>query len=570
MSGASIQATGRVGQFPSLDDINIDLTLNAKDVSRLLPASDSSELTAHPFAASASVSMVGNELKFERLDASFGSATLEGNVGFVLDPMLDSGQFDLIIESPNLGSFFPPIELDVVPEVVNLKYRGSGSWSGNFWNIEEFRLELDEGYFEFHGTIDGPPTVEQTDLSIDLQLQHISNLSMIAGRELPDEVLRLKGHLLGSREEMSMQDFELTLGDSDLQGQFSVRFDDVPVVDVDLTSTLLNLAAYLPVSDDEVEQTSEPVPAIASDRLIPDTPLPLELLRTIDAALKIGVGELRLGRTEVSDIIINTSLASGALRIKELSFTTLGGGSLSLSASLLPNAMNAADLSIAASGAGFVLDMLAETDQDKENLPRIDLETELTANGATVREISGSLDGFFHAVGHEGPVPADAMSFFAGDLFAELLSSLNPFAASDSYTRVECSVLAMNFDDGKASGEPSFVFQTNKLRIFANSKVDLKTEALDVNFRIVPRKGLGVSLSGLVNPYIRLTGTLVRPALILDPERLLVEGGVAVATAGLSILAKGLKDRYLSDKDPCGTAIETARATQSKKSKRGQ
>jgi len=29
-----------------------------------------------------------------------------------------------------------------------------------------------------------------------------------------------------------------------------------------------------------------------------------------------------------------------------------------------------------------------------------------------------------------------------------------------------------------------------------------------------------------------------------------------VATAGLSLLAKGLKDRYLSEKDPCGKAVE--------------
>jgi hypothetical protein len=43
--------------------------------------------------------------------------------------------------------------------------------------------------------------------------------------------------------------------------------------------------------------------------------------------------------------------------------------------------------------------------------------------------------------------------------------------------------------------------------------------------------------------------------LELDPESILIEGGVAVATAGLSILAKGFKDRFLSEKDPCGKAV---------------
>jgi hypothetical protein len=75
---------------------------------------------------------------------------------------------------------------------------------------------------------------------------------------------------------------------------------------------------------------------------------------------------------------------------------------------------------------------------------------------------------------------------------------------------------------------------------------------------MLPRKGLGISLSNLVNPYIKVTGTLAKPSLVLDPESVLIEGGVAVATAGISILAKSFKDRFLSDKDPCGTALKNA------------
>jgi hypothetical protein len=104
-------------------------------------------------------------------------------------------------------------------------------------------------------------------------------------------------------------------------------------------------------------------------------------------------------------------------------------------------------------------------------------------------------------------------------------------------------------------GQPALVQQTDKLRIFANVNVDLKTEKLDASFKMTPRKGLGISLSGLVNPYIKLTGTLGKPALVLDPEGVFIEGGVAVATAGLSILAKSFKDRFLSEKDPCGKAL---------------
>jgi hypothetical protein len=45
---------------------------------------------------------------------------------------------------------------------------------------------------------------------------------------------------------------------------------------------------------------------------------------------------------------------------------------------------------------------------------------------------------------------------------------------------------------------------------------------------------------------------------VLDPKGALIQGGAAVATAGLSILAKSIKDRFLSPKDQCGKAVEEA------------
>jgi hypothetical protein len=74
----------------------------------------------------------------------------------------------------------------------------------------------------------------------------------------------------------------------------------------------------------------------------------------------------------------------------------------------------------------------------------------------------------------------------------------------------------------------------------------------------VPQKGLGLSVTSLVNPFVKLSGTFAKPALTIDPEGALVEGGAAVATAGLSILAKRFKQRFLDDKDACGKALKDA------------
>jgi hypothetical protein len=96
---------------------------------------------------------------------------------------------------------------------------------------------------------------------------------------------------------------------------------------------------------------------------------------------------------------------------------------------------------------------------------------------------------------------------------------------------------------------------TEQLTIVSEGTIDLNTEKLDVSFNTKQRKGLGISATDLVNPFIKVGGTLVSPTIILDAKSTVVKGGIAVATMGISILANSLAERYLSSKDPCGDAI---------------
>ena len=64
----------------------------------------------------------------------------------------------------------------------------------------------------------------------------------------------------------------------------------------------------------------------------------------------------------------------------------------------------------------------------------------------------------------------------------------------------------------------------------------------------------GHILTKFGNPLIKVGGRMVAPAIELDPKGTVVSGGLAVATAGLSLVAKSMSDRFLSSKDPCGDA----------------
>ncbi len=119
-------------------------------------------------------------------------------------------------------------------------------------------------------------------------------------------------------------------------------------------------------------------------------------------------------------------------------------------------------------------------------------------------------------------------------------------------------MILLRLKDGIVDGQPAAILQTDRLRIFANANVDLKSEKLNATIRTVPTKGLGLSFSDLINPYTMIGGTLASPSLTLDPEGALIEGGAAVATGGISILAMRFKDRFLSAKDACGKAVADA------------
>jgi hypothetical protein len=63
----------------------------------------------------------------------------------------------------------------------------------------------------------------------------------------------------------------------------------------------------------------------------------------------------------------------------------------------------------------------------------------------------------------------------------------------------------------------------------------------------------------VLNPYVKIVGTLAEPKLTIDEKGMLVSGGAAVATGGLSVLARATWDRLPRGDDPCGAAVKEGR-----------
>lgn len=279
----------------------------------------------------------------------------------------------------------------------------------------------------------------------------------------------------------------------------------------------------------------------------------------LDVDAELRVDKFDLGNTQLEGIDIAVQLEKGVLDLSRFKLTGKGGGQFSGRA-LLDARHDVPMLDLEFIAIGLRAGIGSGVGQDISTWPAGDFDIKLRGSGRTNREMASSLNGTVRVSYGSGLMAIAGLEFLMSDFLTELLTTLNPFSTTSEHTELECLVAAAEVTDGQVAVQP-VVFRTRQITIFSEGEIDLRTEKIDLSFNSVPRKGLGLSASTLINPFIKVGGRLKSPVVELDPANTVVRGGIAVATAGLSILAKSMGDRFLSSKDPCGDALRTIEAS---------
>ena len=191
--------------------------------------------------------------------------------------------------------------------------------------------------------------------------------------------------------------------------------------------------------------------------------------------------------------------------------------------------------------------------EDLQQWPPIDIRLDLSGEGRSPRELAASLDGYAALDVGTGLLDPSILDLLVFDVMVQLLEMLNPFRKDEKFTEMECAVIVARVEDGRVVLEPLAV-QTNKMTVVGQGKINLHNEKLDLDWTSKPRKGIGASASVITNPYIKVGGTLADPNLEMKPLQAATATGAAVATAGLSLVAKGLWDRITAEKKVCKRA----------------
>lgn len=559
LADTTANVQGEISGLSDLDGSALQLEVAGSNLSQLLPPGEGLENLRKPFTLSAGIKMAQQSLRIESARFTIDQTSLTANADFKLDPLLESGQISLQGKSPDLLPFFPEVAELTSRNKAPLDLLVEGHWANKLLTVEQLLVKLAAGTLQVKGKINGPPDFDQTDLRLTGEFKSLAPLSKAAGRQLPDIPGNLTFHLVGKGDVMEFKTFEGRVGDSDFNGDFTLRSGEIPDVSLTLNSRRLDLRPFLPPP--VVARTDEPVetapPKDKNRRVIPDTPIPMDELTKLRVRLNVHVDEINLREENLRNAVIVASIQEGAFVVDEAGFKGGRNGVFSASLSLRPG-IAGPELGARINGSNLTVGLPASSTEELEALPHYELNLGLTGRGRTIREIAGGTNGYLRVVVGEGRLRASASRLLTNDFIYQLVNVVNPFAVKDPNTELNCAVVLAAIEGGQLEGKPILVLQSGRVNIFADLDIDLQTEKLVTKFNTVPQKGLGVSLSDLVSPYVAVTGTLANPQISLDAESTVVEGGVAAVTLGLSILAKGVKDRFFSSKTPCVDELKLA------------
>jgi len=550
--------SGRLGALADFDGTDIDVRIEADSLAGLAPETGNFSLADVPFSVTTNIRIADEVLNVRELAVQAGDGQLKGAASIGMAPLLASGSADINAFGPNISEWLPSSS-DYLPADAPFDLDVGVRWQDTLVTVDRLNLQLAKGRVTIDGKADLFKDLARTDLTLDAQVASLSNLGQIAGRPLPDEPLTLSAQLVGSAQAIRLQDLRLTTGKSDLSG--SAAYDiqgDTPRVDLKLTSGYMNLSPFIAKEDDTARDdgAAESAPQADDSRLIPDTPIPMDLLNQLDSRVDISFAELVLGENTFKDILVDGSLQDGALRIDKFEVAGHRGGVLGGQLELLPAPQGAA-ISASIDGTNLTVGLTPSSPDAVDKLPSYDVQVKLAGRGATIREVAATLDGTVRLIGGSGQIKG-IPGWFMGDIAEEVADKVNPFTKKEGYTTIQCSTILLRSVDGKIDGVPAVVLQTDKLNIISVAYADLDTEKIDVKFETNARKGIGIGMADFVTPYTKITGTMANPKLAFDSEEAAKRGAQTAATLGTSWVAKKVKNRFFSAKDPCGAEVAKA------------
>ncbi|MGW8368112.1 MAG: AsmA family protein [Gammaproteobacteria bacterium] len=488
------------------------------------------------------------------LDGSTGDEDAEveatfGDVRFSSSTKYARNSIDIDVSLGSLDNVGKLIEIENLP-AEDLTLAGNISVRGETVVLSDIVAGLGDARLTINGELDG------ADSTGKLKLEAEGSSLALLSPDLPPIPFSGTADVALAEESVDLDPFDLHFGDSDLSGRLHLEDGDSSVFSLEARSSLIDLSPFESGEEgDEADADSPPADEPTDRYVFRDDPLALEALQGLSAQTDIGIERFKTSTTELRSVELTAKIADGNLEFAN-SFLGQYGGQFENRLDIRTSD-GEADMKIITKARDLKLGLLSGPDIPQDLIPASAVDVDISATGASPRALASSANGKVVVTQGPGRVKNDLIESFSGDVIAQLFSALNPFAEEDEFSNWECSVFRIDFESGLGD-ITGFLLQSEKLMVVGGGKIDLNSEELNIEFNTKPRQGVGVSADMFVTPFVKLSGTLANPTVGLNKKGVLLSGGAAVLTGGMSFLYQGLVDRATAEGGQCEQAFEAA------------
>ncbi len=480
--------------------------------------------------------------------------------------------FDIHAEGNSVADLAGLAGAESVPELGPFKAAGKITGRKDTLSVDEFDFQsgVEElAALSVSGSIKEP--LSQRGVQIDFKVygKDLARLGVILGKPITIQgPFQASGRLSDSGDRVyQVSGFKVVAGDNDLEGSAEVNLSGAkPGITASLSSNNLDLRPFLP-PDPEVKGTAaESARPVRKDKVFPSDPLSLDALKPINANIQVQARQLFTPRLAIKDLNIGVKIQDEALTLDPFK-AGVGGGTLDGRILLWPKG-KAVGVETVLKVTKLDADLVARELDFKESFGgKLDLNLNLKGIGSSVAQIMAGLNGKTLLVLSNARIHNRYLDLLGADLSRSALRLLNPFSQDAKLVEINCFVSGFKISNGMAEST-ALVLDTNHVSVVGQGKINLKTEGLDISFRPSPKEGTGVtgigktgvSLSELAKP-LKLSGTLAKPTLTIDPTQTALTIGKVVGEAvllGPAGIAAFLAGGSPTEENACLAAIDAS------------
>ena len=488
----------------------------------------------------------------------YGSMIAEGHL--LLDLINEAARFDLHASTPDAKDYLPAGERGPEKTPLPMDANIIGDWNAHEVRAETLRINSAEIQIEGTGFLElSSAAFSDSHLDATINIDRMGLLEDWLDFPFPDQNLQITADIDSREGALVIDALTLLSGESELLVKGTVVRSSGLQVSLDVSAGRLNLDPWISVQrKHDGRATEQDARSTDSQHLFPDYPTSTGWLRDVNVNTDLEITELIGLPRPVFNVRGALNMSKDGIVIPNLSAENERSGGATLTGFLLSNRGAAPQLNIAIEGINLVLGIPKAPSEDIDTLPSYEFKSKLTGSGNTTRELASSLDGYLNVVMGSGKVLNAGFDRLTNSFLQDLTQVLNPLQSQRDVTSINCAAAFVTSESGKLSGKPAIVVDTPDVKIFSNVTLDLGTERIKAKFKTVPQKGLGLSVSSVVNPYVEVSGTLTEPKIMVDPANTVVGGSLAVMTGGLSVLAQNVVERMSASGNICEARLSKA------------